>query len=107
MKSVHDLIEALFGTHGTTDKSGNSVLEAQVTFKLGGGAVSGTIRRGPVEGSYALCTPQLDRRTGNPIGVVDVYFFPDEVQHVDIKLDSGPSMIKVPEGALGGNLVLP
>mgnify|MGYP001603709940 CR=1 FL=1 len=105
-KGMHDLIESLLQNQGIELESGTLMLEAQITFH-DGQAVAGTIKRGPVEGSYNILTPIRDKTTGAPVGLIDVYFFPDHVRHIDIPRPMAKPAIVTPRGMNNGNLILP
>jgi hypothetical protein len=104
MNDMDKLIENLFQKIGTTDDKGEVMLKAQIAFLDGGVAVGG-LKRGPVEGSYQLLTPILDKRTGQPAGAIDVYFFPSQVRYVAIPREEPEARIATPPGV--GRLVMP
>lgn len=104
--SMSTLIEKMFELHGVKDSDGSLILEGQVTF-VGGQGAAGAMKRGPVEGSYVLLVPLLDKRTQVPSGAIQIFFLPEAVSHIDVPIKAEPPSIVTPRGNMSGNLVLP
>ncbi len=104
--NMNALLQKLFDTQGTKDDKGEAMLQAQVAFRDGQVAMGG-LKEGPIAGSYNLLTPILDKRTGQPSGAIDLYFFPEDIRYVAIPREADKPQIVKPPGASMSGLILP
>ena len=70
---------------------------AQVQILLAGGMFAGAVRHAPGRpGLFELLTPNIDRRTGQPVGMVSMIFNADYCAGVMLPSDEKAPILHVP-----------